>query len=172
MRRAVKAFVKIPGNWKGPSPGPPSPPPSEDTRKITNVVRTRDLRSMTAPSLFVIVIIALAQAPLFPADRTLDARIRAMTREISSELISIRRDINAHPEFSMQEKRTAGLVADHFRKLGLEVRTGIGGAGVMGVLPKDVAKTSVHSPTFIADEDAIPLGVTLMSAVILDYLMK
>jgi metal-dependent amidase/aminoacylase/carboxypeptidase family protein len=37
---------------------------------------------------------------------------------------------------------------------------------------QNVAKTSVHSPTFIADEDAIPVGVTLMSAVILDYLKK
>lgn len=88
----------------------------------------------TALSIFVIVINILAQALLFPADKTLDARIRTITREISPELISIRRDIHAHPEFSMQEKRTAGLVADHFRKLGLEVRTGVGGTGVMGVL--------------------------------------
>ncbi|HEX2694509.1 MAG TPA: amidohydrolase, partial [Acidobacteriota bacterium] len=42
----------------------------------------------------------------------------------------------------------------------------------LGVVPKDVAKTSVHSPTFIADEDAIPLGVTLMSAIIWDYQSK
>ena len=39
----------------------------------------------------------------------------------------------------------------------------------LGVVPEDVAGTSVHSPTFIADEDAIPLGVTLMSAIIWDH---
>ena len=40
----------------------------------------------------------------------------------------------------------------------------------LGVVPKDVAKTSVHSPTFIVDEQGIPLGVEVMSSIILDYL--
>jgi len=40
----------------------------------------------------------------------------------------------------------------------------------LGVVPQDVEKTSVHSPTFIADENCIPVGVKVMSAVILDYL--
>jgi len=44
--------------------------------------------------------------------------------------------------------------------------------GGKAYLIEDVAKTSVHSPAFIADEDAIPVGVALMSAVILDYLKK
>jgi amidohydrolase len=40
----------------------------------------------------------------------------------------------------------------------------------LGVVPEEVAKTSVHSPTFIVDEQSIPLGVKVMSSVILDYL--
>jgi metal-dependent amidase/aminoacylase/carboxypeptidase family protein len=42
----------------------------------------------------------------------------------------------------------------------------------LGVVPKDIDKTSVHSPTFIADEASIPLGVRVMCTVILDYLAK
>ena len=38
------------------------------------------------------------------------------------------------PSSSMQEKRTAGIVAAWFERLGLEVRTGIGGTGVLGIL--------------------------------------
>jgi amidohydrolase len=40
----------------------------------------------------------------------------------------------------------------------------------LGVVPENVEKTSVHSPTFIADEKSIPIGIKVMSAVILDYL--
>ena len=67
-------------------------------------------------------------------DKTMDVNIKAAAADIVPGLISIRRDIHAHPELGMREKRTSALVADHFRKLGLEVRTGIGGTGVMGIL--------------------------------------
>jgi amidohydrolase len=40
----------------------------------------------------------------------------------------------------------------------------------LGCVPPDVERTKVHSPTFIADENCIPIGVKVMSAVILDYL--
>ena len=50
------------------------------------------------------------------------------------DLIDIRRDIHRHPELSGQERRTAALVADRLRALGLEVETGVGGHGVVGVL--------------------------------------
>jgi hypothetical protein len=32
-----------------------------------------------------------------------------------------------------------------------------------------MAKTSLHSPTFLADERSIAVGVKLMSGIILDY---
>lgn len=64
----------------------------------------------------------------------MDDRVDSIVARITPSLIEIRRDIHCHPELSMQETRTAALVADYFRKLGLEVRTGIGGAGVLGIL--------------------------------------
>jgi len=39
----------------------------------------------------------------------------------------------------------------------------------LGVVPADRDRTAVHSPTFMADEAGIPLGVNLMATIILDY---
>src|SRR5579859_1260713 len=49
-------------------------------------------------------------------------------------LIELRRDFHQHPELSLEETRTAGIIADRLRASGLEVRTGIGKTGVVGVL--------------------------------------
>lgn len=53
---------------------------------------------------------------------------------LQPELVSIRRDIHSHPEISGTESRTAGVIAEHLRALGLEVRTDVGGHGVVGIL--------------------------------------
>ena len=37
----------------------------------------------------------------------------------------IYRDLHRHPELSMQEHRTAGIVAQHLRKTGYEVTEGV-----------------------------------------------
>jgi metal-dependent amidase/aminoacylase/carboxypeptidase family protein len=42
----------------------------------------------------------------------------------------------------------------------------------LGVVPPDRDTTAVHSPTFVADEAAIPVGVNLMATIILDHQMK
>jgi metal-dependent amidase/aminoacylase/carboxypeptidase family protein len=42
----------------------------------------------------------------------------------------------------------------------------------LGVVPKDVEKTALHSPTFIADEESIPVGVRVISSVILGCLER
>lgn len=50
------------------------------------------------------------------------------------ELVGIRKDLHRFPEVGFQEYRTAAKVAEYLKKLGLEVVTGIGGTGVIGVL--------------------------------------
>jgi amidohydrolase len=42
----------------------------------------------------------------------------------------------------------------------------------LGVVPPELEATAVHSPTFVADEAAIPIGVNLMANVILDHQTK
>jgi metal-dependent amidase/aminoacylase/carboxypeptidase family protein len=72
---------------------------------------------------------------LVSAQRTdVHTRIAAYLDETAAEWVALRRDLHQHPELSGQEVRTAKVVADRLRRLGLEVRTGMGGHGVVGVL--------------------------------------
>lgn len=67
--------------------------------------------------------------------------------------------LHAHPELGFQEHRTAAFVADRLRDFGLEVETGIGGTGVVGVLRGRL--TSKTNPGcmigFRAELDALPV---------------
>ena len=65
-----------------------------------------------------------------------------------------RRDFHRHPELGFHEVRTAGIVAEHLRGLGLEVRTGVAATGVVGLL-----RTGKPGPTAAvrADMDALPM---------------
>lgn len=70
------------------------------------------------------------------------------------ELTAIRRDIHAHPELAFTEERTSSLVAERLTGLGLEVHTGIGRTGVVGVLRAGSGKRSIG---LRADMDALPM---------------
>jgi hippurate hydrolase len=63
------------------------------------------------------------------------------------------RDIHQHPELSHQEHRTAKLVAEMLRGSGYEVREGIGGTGVVGVMRNGSGPTVLMR----ADMDALPV---------------
>jgi amidohydrolase len=80
--------------------------------------------------------------------------IRPEVREIEEWLREVRRDFHKHPELRFQETRTAAKVANHLDDFGLEVLTGIGGTGVVGLL-----QTSSPGKTFAirADMDALPI---------------
>ncbi|MGB6616791.1 MAG: amidohydrolase, partial [Trebonia sp.] len=54
--------------------------------------------------------------------------------ELSAELADFYRDLHQHPELSLQEHRTARLVADALWPLGFEVTEQVGGTGVVGLL--------------------------------------
>jgi hippurate hydrolase len=71
----------------------------------------------------------------------------------SIDLADIYRDLHAHPELSLQETRTAGLVAHHLAGFGYEVTTGVGGTGVVGMLHNGDGATALLR----ADMDALPV---------------
>ena len=73
---------------------------------------------------------------------------------IAAKVTAWRHDIHSHPELSFQETRTARLVADHLRSLGLEVQTGVGGNGVVGILRGGRPGPVV---ALRADMDALPV---------------
>jgi metal-dependent amidase/aminoacylase/carboxypeptidase family protein len=69
-----------------------------------------------------------------------------------NDLVALRRDIHRHPEASGQEERTARIIADRLSALGLDVREGVGGYGVVGVLRGEQPGPVV---AFRADMDAV-----------------
>jgi len=71
-----------------------------------------------------------------------------------SRMREIRRDLHRHPELGTQEVRTSRIVADFLRQLGLEVRTGVGGTGVVATLAAGKEKACV---AIRADMDALPV---------------
>jgi amidohydrolase len=75
-------------------------------------------------------------------------------RPIHAELTAIRRDIHAHPELGFEEQRTAALVAAKLAEWGVEVHTGIGGTGVVGVLRRGNGQASIG---LRCDMDALPM---------------
>jgi len=87
------------------------------------------------------------------------ARISAAAEELRPRLIETRRDLHMHPELSSHEERTARVVADRLRSLGVdEVRTNVAGHGVVALL-----KGKKPGPTVAlrADLDALPINETI-----------
>lgn len=74
--------------------------------------------------------------------------------DILPRLVEFRRDIHAHPELGFQEHRTADRIVEALRELGLQVHTGIGGTGVVGVLKVGNSSATVG---LRADMDALPI---------------
>ena len=97
---------------------------------------------------------ALLAGPLAAQGSRLHAELDRRAAEVNAKVVSWRRDIHEHPELGLQETRTAALVADHLRKLGMEVRTGVAGTGVVGILKGGKPGKVV---ALRADMDALPV---------------
>ena len=99
--------------------------------------------------------------------------IDAAVNKVAPKMVNWRRDIHAHPELSGQEVRTAKLVAEHLKKLGMEVQTNVGGTGVVGTLRGGLPGKVV---ALRADMDALPVpentGLPFASKVKANYLGK
>jgi len=78
-----------------------------------------------------------------------------LVEQVSPDVVRWRRDIHEHPELGNREFRTSGMVAEHLRSLGLEVRTEVAHTGVVGVL-----RGGRPGPTVAlrADMDALPVA--------------
>jgi len=73
---------------------------------------------------------------------------------LKNEMIEIRRDFHQYPELGFKEERTAKLVANYLRNLGLEVKTDIAKTGVVGLL-----RGQREGKTLLlrSDMDALPI---------------
>jgi amidohydrolase len=82
------------------------------------------------------------------------------------QLIADRRDVHAHPELGYNEQRTANLIAERLAGHGYEVKRGVGGTGVVGLLEGTKAAVGAGSAAgawekrtllYRADMDALPV---------------
>jgi amidohydrolase len=91
-----------------------------------------------------------APAPALQAGSAYDADVAA----VMAQVVAWRRDIHQHPELGNNEVRTAKLVADQLKALGLEVREQVAKTGVVGVLRGGKPGATV---ALRADMDALPV---------------
>ncbi|HDP26464.1 MAG TPA: amidohydrolase, partial [Deltaproteobacteria bacterium] len=80
--------------------------------------------------------------------------IRNMVSRYQEEMIRLRRDFHQHPELGFQEKRTAGVIAEYLRTVGVSIQEGIGKTGVIGLLS---GKLPGKTLLLRADMDALPI---------------
>jgi amidohydrolase len=82
-------------------------------------------------------------------------QIDAAAAALEIKVIGWRRDFHQHPELSNRETRTAGVIAEHLRRLGLKVQTGVAHTGVVGLIDSGKPGPVV---ALRADMDALPVA--------------
>lgn len=87
-------------------------------------------------------------------DQKLAQTIDQEIEKSRAEMIKVRRFLHMNPELSNREFETARLVAGKLSSLGLEVKTGVAGTGVVGLLRGDQPGPTV---AIRADMDALPV---------------
>jgi amidohydrolase len=102
---------------------------------------------------FIISFAFLLTAPIVTAQEPL-SRIEQEAARVAPAIIEIRHRLHQNPELSNREEKTAALVADYLRKLGLDVQTAIARHGVVALL-----KGGRPGPVVAvrADIDALPV---------------
>jgi hippurate hydrolase len=75
-------------------------------------------------------------------------------RRWHAEYTGLRRDLHAHPELGFEEERTARIVCEQLRRLGIEHHAGIGRTGVVAVIRGRDGDGTVG---LRADMDALPM---------------
>jgi amidohydrolase len=100
----------------------------------------------SVPLAFLAGVVLCAQDPL--------PRIDQETAKVALAVTQIRHQLHQYPELSNREEKTAALVADYLRKLGLDVQTGVAHHGVVALL-----KGGLPGPVVAvrADMDALPV---------------
>lgn len=76
------------------------------------------------------------------------------TDHIREAMVQWRHDIHAHPELGFDEHRTSTKIAELLKQFGLEVHSGVGGTGVVGVLQRGNGTRAIGMR---ADMDALPI---------------
>lgn len=86
--------------------------------------------------------------------------------ELYDQMVQWRRDFHMHPELSFQEERTPKKITEYLKSLGIEVKTGVGGRGVVGTIEggqpgKTIALRADFDALPIQDEKNVPYKSTV-----------
>src|SRR5690606_34845355 len=109
-------------------------------------------------------------AALQAQETTARAHVAALADRVNEKVVAWRRDFHEYPELGNRETRTAGIIADHLRSLGMDVQTGVAKTGVVGIL-----KGGAPGPVIAlrADMDGLPVteatGLPVASKVKTEY---
>jgi amidohydrolase len=80
----------------------------------------------------------------------------SLTAQERQGLVRLRRDFHRYPELGFQERRTAGVIAEYLRGLGLAPATGIAETGVVAMVG-GAGKPGGRTLLLRADMDALPI---------------
>ncbi|MBH0191008.1 MAG: amidohydrolase [Nitrospira sp.] len=75
-------------------------------------------------------------------------------QDLYDRIVSARRTLHQFPELSGQETRTAAVIADFLRGIGIQCRTNVAGTGVIADIP---GMAEVPCVVLRADTDALPI---------------
>ncbi len=106
------------------------------------------IRTLTVVLALEVTVSAIAATPLAK-------RIDEAAARVEPSVIACRRDIHEHPELGNREVRTAKIVEEKLRALGIEVKTGVAHTGVIGLLRGGKPGKVV---ALRADMDALPVS--------------
>ncbi len=115
---------------------------------VSSIMKTRDTGSMRKPRL------PGETRSCYNESMNVIAEIEQRVSGLRDEMVRLRRDFHRHPEPGFRENRTAGIIADYLRNLGMEVREGVGRTGVVGMLR---GETPGRTLMLRADMDALPI---------------
>ena len=83
---------------------------------------------------FWLFIFCTCSVSVFAQSTSLKALVAKKADSLFSQTVAWRRDFHQNPELGNREVRTAGIVANYLRSLGLEVKTGVATTGVVALL--------------------------------------
>lgn len=109
---------------------------------------------MLVKKLFLVTICCINLTMVNAQKTNIESQIESAVKKIESKCISWRREIHEHPELSNREVRTARIIADHLRSLGIEVKENVAKTGVVGLLRGEKAGPVIG---LRADMDALPV---------------
>lgn len=127
-------------------PLPPASTPTEPSQAVEQPTRSEPPAPRERPT--------LVQPPARVNASPLVDEIDRLAAALEPAVVGYRRDLHRHPELGNRERRTAKVIAEHLRKHGWEVRTGVAHTGIVAVLEGGRPGAVV---ALRADMDALPI---------------